>query len=94
MTFRSEKLRRLVNGLACVNCGANDGTVVPAHANFGKGGAIKASDATIMALCCRCHTMLDQGGKMSKVERRLFEREMNLRTLHAFIERGRLIPEG
>ncbi len=58
-TYRNKKLLALARGQSCVNCGADDGTVIPAHSNFGKGMSIKASDATVMFLCVRCHDMLD-----------------------------------
>jgi len=47
----------------CGNCGAEDGTIVGAHANWpwaNKGGSIKADDV-VASLCFRCHAWLDQG---------------------------------
>jgi cytochrome c553 len=88
-TFRLEKLRRAVATLACMNCGL-EGSTQAAHANQGKGGAIKSSDARIAALCVRCHADLDQGGTMTKTDRRAFEDEMVLKTYIALMESGKL----
>jgi hypothetical protein len=49
---------------ACIGCGANDGTIVPAHSNqqaHGKGLGIKAESWTLVPLCHKCHTWLDNG---------------------------------
>lgn len=65
MTIRSRKLLDHANGAACQNCGAQDGTVVAAHANrqiLGKGAMHKAMDIFSAHLCGRCHAWLDQGG--------------------------------
>lgn len=88
-TFRSEKLRRAIATLPCMDCGL-EGSTQAAHANQGKGGAIKASDARIMALCIRHHADLDQGGTMTKLDRRAYEDEMILRTYVALMENGLL----
>lgn len=45
----------------------------PAHSNqakHGKGGAMKAHDCFFVPACRACHTCLDQGGTMTKEERR------------------------
>lgn len=47
---------------ACIACGKNDGTVVPAHSNqqaHGKGMAQKAGDWTVIPLCRACHEYMD-----------------------------------
>jgi hypothetical protein len=70
--YRNKKLLEVVREAPCMNCGAQDGTVVAAHSNWlrdGKGKGIKAHDYRIAALCFRCHMMLDQGKDMSKQER-------------------------
>jgi hypothetical protein len=95
LTFRSEELRRAVTTLPCMNCGVERYTQA-AHGNTNKGGGLKASDAAIAALCCDrpgvrgCHAMMDQGGLMTKAERRAFEIEMIAKTYIALIERGLL----
>lgn len=88
-TFRSERLRRAVADLPCVCCGRIGETQV-AHGNQGKGLSIKASDARLAALCCTCHSNLDQGGKMTKAERRAFEDEMIAKTYVMLVEAGKL----
>lgn len=87
MTWRSPKLLAAVRELPCQSCGAQDGTVCAAHANKDKGMGIKSSDATVSALCFKCHAMLDQSGTMTKQVRREFEEKMNLKTLRALLER-------
>jgi hypothetical protein len=95
LTYRSEALRRAVTSLPCMKCGI-EGYTQAAHMNFGKGGAIKASDAALAALCADrpgargCHAMLDQGGDLPKTERRAFEFEMVAKTYIALAERGML----
>ena len=88
MTYRNPKLLQAVRQLPCANCGAEDGTVCAAHSKYGKGMSIKASDASVMALCYRCHSEHDQRGKVPKQERRQTEFEMNAKTLRTLFERG------
>jgi hypothetical protein len=85
-TYRNPKLLRLANGQACVECGARDGTVVAAHSNNGKGMGLKASDATIMFLCYRCHTEYDQGKTMDKAQKVDFAFRNNAKTLRRLLE--------
>lgn len=95
LTFRCDDLRRAVVKLPCMKCGI-EGYTQAAHMNLGKGGAIKASDAALAALCADrpgvrgCHALLDQGGKLPKAERRAFELEMVAKTYIALVERGYL----
>lgn len=67
---RSQKLLKLVAGLACQNCGIDNG-VQAAHTNWGggKGRGIKADDNLVAALCLKCHYEIDQGAHLSKDER-------------------------
>lgn len=91
--YRSEAFRRAVASLPCMACGAV-GRTQAAHNNQiadGKGMGTKSSDVTCMALCDCCHASLDQGGKMSKVERREFENELNLKTLRRLVVDGLLV---
>lgn len=90
-TYRNPKLLRLAEGQSCVNCDIQDGTIVSAHSNFGKGMGLKASDSTIMHLCFRCHTEYDQGSKMNRYEKREFAEKMNGRTLRRLLEQGKLV---
>lgn len=86
--YRNKKLMERIRELACSNCGAEDGTVCGAHSNEGKGMGIKASDATLMALCFHCHHAYDQGKEMSREERREFAYRARALTAQALIERG------
>ncbi len=92
--FRSERLRRLVAGLPCVECGRQQRTQA-AHSNLaehGKGKSIKASDAAIMALCDECHSMLDQGSSLTRDERHQLTYRAIANTYIALVEAGRLLP--
>lgn len=60
--YRNRKLLDLARELPCQNCGADDGTISPAHSNFsehGKGKGLKAHDVFWAALCNACHRWLD-----------------------------------
>lgn len=74
--LRDEGYRRLVATLPCCWC-AVIGHSQAAHANFGKGMGIKASDAETFPLCGpsgnNCHQHLDQGGQLIKAQRREYE---------------------
>lgn len=94
MTYRNRKLLDLANGAPCMSCGANDGTIVAAHANwsdFGKGMSHKASDAAIAFMCYRCHSEIDQGSRLSKVERRVKWIEAAVKTWIWLVETGKVI---
>lgn len=88
-TYRSEKHLARVRKLPCVDCG-RIGATQASHTNQMKGMAIKAPDSHLMALCVECHARLDQGGKMTRDERRAYEWEMVARTYIALMERGML----
>lgn len=60
--IRLPKLLAAANGAPCMNCGAQDGTVVAAHSNssaHGKGMGQKAHDIFVAYLCVRCHDWYD-----------------------------------
>lgn len=91
MTYRNRQLTQLARHLPCVNCGADDGTIVWAHSNLpehGKGMGIKAHDAAGMALCSRCHAELDNGKGMTREERRAVTMKCISKTYMALFERG------
>lgn len=70
--IRSSALLKACRGIACTNCGRDDGTVCAAHSNqakHGKGRSIKASDIYVASLCFACHSALDQGSHLSRDER-------------------------
>lgn len=48
----------------------NDRTVVAAHRNEGKGMGMKTPDKFTVPACNLCHFAYDQGGKLSKEEKR------------------------
>lgn len=88
---RSKKLREAYRLIPCQSCGADDGTVVCAHANeswAGKGMGIKASDDRAASLCFTCHSRLDQGSDMSKEERRAFWLAAHMKTIPALVATG------
>lgn len=63
-----QKLRDSARDQACVNCGAQDGTVVWAHyrgprrAAYGGGMGIKGHDVVGAWLCHKCHYDFDTEG--------------------------------
>lgn len=93
MIYRNKKLLEAVREAPCMNCGAQDGTVVAAHSNQlrdGKGRGIKAQDYRIAALCYRCHTEVDQGSKLSKEERLNLWEEAHRKTIGWLFENGHI----
>lgn len=89
--FRNKKLLELMRELPCGNCGANDGTVVAAHRNEGKGMGIKVSDALVAPLCITCHFELDQGKQMTRDERRDFWNRAYISGMQYLIENNKLV---
>ncbi|CAB5220476.1 Protein of unknown function DUF1364 [uncultured Caudovirales phage] len=72
-------------------CGAQDGTVVAAHSNLqehDKGMGHKAHDCMHAWLCERCHTELDQGNTMTKVEKREYMLTAICRTVIKLWQQG------
>lgn len=93
--IRSKKLREAYRLIPCQNCGAQDGTVCCAHANwaiFGKGGSVKASDDCAASLCFTCHSELDQGAGLSREERKALWWAAHVKTLRLLSDLG-LWPE-
>lgn len=64
--YRNPKLLAAANGRPCVNCGAEDGTIVRCHYTglrqqaYGKGTGIKCHDHIAADLCRKCHEKLDR----------------------------------
>lgn len=97
--WRSPALLRAARDQSCVNCGAEDGTIVSAHSNWpdhGKGMSIKAHDCFVAHLCHACHSWLDQGGGYDptglwhvKEKREMFDRAKD-KTLLRLFQQGRL----
>jgi len=84
---RSQKLLKLVAGLACQNCGIDNG-VQAAHSNWGggKGKSIKADDNLVAALCLKCHYEIDQGAHLSKDERKKMWQKAHQSTVDNLVE--------
>lgn len=76
---RSESYRRWVASLPCIACRV-EGFSQAAHANYGKGLALKACDLQTFPLCAPhwgmvgCHQMHDLCIDMTRDERRELER--------------------
>ena len=83
---RSQKLLKLVAGLACQNCGIDNG-VQAAHTNWGggKGRGIKADDNLVAALCLKCHYEIDQGAHLSKDERQEMWQKAHQKTVDELV---------
>lgn len=92
---RSKPLLEACREIPCQNCGTDDGTVCAAHSNqsqHGKGKSIKASDIYVASLCFNCHAALDQGSRMSRLERVCMWTEAHRKTVRLLVSRG-LWPE-
>lgn len=96
MTYRSRKLLDSARDCPrCMGCGKhNEGDVVMAHANwheYGKGGALKAHDWAVAALCTmQCHAYVDSG-KGSKEERKDFWLRAHIKTMAWLFESGKVV---
>lgn len=64
-TPRSSTYREWIATQPCVACGAQDGTVVPAHVRIGNGGGmgLKPSDFRTLPLCFHHHTVQHSHGE-------------------------------
>lgn len=77
----------------CAGCGADDGTIVPAHANhLGKGVGFKCPDWSVCALCMKCHAYLD--GDDDRERRREFWQRCWVTHMSALCEAGLVVPLG
>lgn len=91
---RSEPYRRLVASLPCIACGIQ-GYSQHAHANQGKGMALKVDDRFAFPLCAArpgavgCHAALDQGAMFAKAARREIEQEWARRTVLFLLQADR-----
>lgn len=93
MNYRNPKLIEVVREAPCMHCGIEDGTIVAAHSNQlrdGKGRSIKAHDYRIASLCYKCHADLDQGSRMTRMERVEMWEEAHRKTVGWLFETGRL----
>lgn len=76
-----KKLLLAAKDAPCMNCGIQDGTVVAAHRNEGKGMGIKCPDHQIAYLCFECHHDLDNEKHMNRDERRAFWNSAYVKTV-------------
>ena len=88
--IRSQELIRNARELPCQHCGADDGTVVAAHSNWGagKGRSIKCDDNHIASLCFTCHAEIDQGKTLTKKQRQELWFEAHLKTVIKLVGLG------
>lgn len=87
MNYRNRKLLDAIATLPCQLCGAEDGTIVPAHANgdrWGKGMGIKAHDVFAAALCHKCHVAVDAGSGTREEKRYMWQRAWEATMLELF----------
>jgi hypothetical protein len=90
---RSEAYRRLVAALPCIVCG-RPGPSQAAHADQGKGMAIKSDDRTCYPACATlpgrasCHDLIGSGGLYTRDERRVVERVYGARTRATILALG------
>ena len=93
MSAEERRMYAAVASLECQHCGAH-GTQV-SHSNQirdGHGRSIKSAWWRVAALCPACHYEIDQGSKLSKVERREIWDEAHRRTIGELFARGLLVP--
>jgi len=90
--FRSQKLKDAARDQSCVNCGANDGTVVLAHLAWpgvaDRGMSSKCDDWAGAHLCMRCHTAADSGEYQTDF---FWRTQMTYRTLRRLFNQGVLV---
>jgi len=81
---RDKALLKRVAQLDCQHCGSGE-MVQAAHSNWGggKGRGIKADDNLVAALCLKCHWEVDQGVKLTKLERQEMWQKAHQRTMRA-----------
>jgi hypothetical protein len=82
--IRDKALLKRVAQLDCQHCGSGE-MVQAAHSNWGggKGRGIKADDNLVAALCLKCHWEIDQGVKLTKLERQEMWQKAHQRTMRA-----------
>jgi hypothetical protein len=91
MIYRNKRMLELCRELPCQCCGRNNGTIVAAHRNEGKGMGLKVSDALVASLCFECHSEMDNGKTLTKDERRDMWNRAYINTMKEFIEREWLV---
>lgn len=93
------RMYELVGGLPCQRCEAmgnsQSSRTTVAHSNqlmHGMGRGLKAPWWRVAALCEQCHVEIDQGNRLSKVERREQWDEAHDMTINALFAEGLLKP--
>ena len=88
--IRSPTLLRNAREIPCQHCGADDGTVVAAHTNWGggKGRGVKADDNLIASLCFNCHMVLDMGHHRNKEQRKEMWNSAHIKTVDKLTNLG------
>lgn len=90
--YRSKKWLAAVAQIeCCVLCGRY-GTQV-AHRNEGKGMGLKVDDSLTAALCPQCHHNIDNGGSMSRIERRQEMDRAIILTIRELTRRELIVPK-
>ncbi|MEI9746741.1 DUF1364 domain-containing protein [Moellerella wisconsensis] len=89
--YRSKKWLKAVAQIeCCVLCGRYG--IQVAHRNEDKGMGLKVDDSLTAALCQHCHHEIDNGSKLSRIERRqLMDRAIVL-TLRELTRGGLIEP--
>lgn len=95
---RDDRLQAMCRAIPCQLCGAagQGAGVTWAHSNqsrHGKGGAVKASDVFVAALCWECHAEIDQGRYFGVAQKIALWNRAHVSTLATAIGRG-LWPAG
>ena len=85
--IRSEAYRRYVSELPCFNCHKAPPSQA-AHADLGKGMAIKSSDLSCYPLCPACHVLWGASGTNPREVRREFERMAAIETQATLIHQA------
>jgi hypothetical protein len=103
--FRNRALTDLAKGKSCQVRGpgcwwierGDQETTVSAHSNqarHGKGMSRKAHDCFIAWACYHCHAAIDQGGALTREERRELWQQAHERTLLEMFRQGLIVVKG
>lgn len=92
MSWVCKPFRDLCQGQPCIACGRQCETVVPAHANEGKGMGMKVSDALTIPLCMSCHTAYDL--TTDRDDARAWFNRLHAKWMCVLIEGGALVLSG
>lgn len=93
ISTKIKKLTQAANGAPCMNCGADDGTIVAAHRNEGKGVGFKTPDHQVAYLCHDCHYELDNGKNLSKHDKRDLWNRAYVKTVDYWFKNGIVVAK-